>query len=114
MSDKKYTPVEIELDDAVDLPDVHLEVLGVKLDLPNLGSSKLPIEIVQAVLVARSQPVADENTQAQMMNACLAYFQALRPDFWTKLRLSSAPMDYLVATIKAWGDQSGVDPKLKS
>lgn len=47
MSDNTYHMVEVDLSDAEELkPDVHLEVAGVKLDLPNLNNAELPIELV--------------------------------------------------------------------
>ena len=37
MAETTYTPVEVALDTTDELEDVHLDVLGVKLDLPNLN-----------------------------------------------------------------------------
>lgn len=107
----EYTPVEVVLDDTEQLPDIHLEVAGAKLDLPNLNGANLPIEIVQAVLLIKSRPVLDDETTAQVMSVFLAYFQQLKPDFWARLRTTSNPMAYLIATVQAWAEQSGLDPK---
>ena len=44
MSDNTYHVVDVDLTDAEELkPDVHLEVAGAKLDLPNLNNAELPI-----------------------------------------------------------------------
>ena len=92
MSDKEYHVVDVDLTEAEELkPDVHLEVAGAKLDLPNLNNAELPIELVQAIL--------------------LAYFQTMQPNFWNVLRKTKRPMAYLTATIKAWAEESGLDPK---
>ena len=57
MSDKEYHVVDVDLTEAEELkPDVHLEVAGVKLDLPNLNNAELPIELVQAILLVKSKP----------------------------------------------------------
>lgn len=55
MSDKEYHVVDVDLTEAEELkPDVHLEVAGVKLDLPNLNNAELPIELVQAILLSKA------------------------------------------------------------
>lgn len=46
MSDNTYHVVDVDLADAEELkPDVHLEVAGVKLDLPNLNNAELPFAL---------------------------------------------------------------------
>ena len=45
------------------------------------------------------------------MAAFLAYFENAQPNFWTALRKTKRPMAYLIATVKAWADESGLDPK---
>ena len=104
MSDNTYHVVDVDLTDAEELkPDVHLEVAGAKLDLPNLNNAELPIELVQAILLVKSRPtLSDEETSACM---------AAQPNFWTALRKTKRPMAYLIATVKAWADESGLDPK---
>ena len=79
MSDKEYHVVDVDLTDAEELkPDVHLEVAGVKLDLPNLNNAELPIELVQAILLVKSKPaLSDEETMA-CVSTFLAYFQHMR------------------------------------
>ncbi len=114
MSDADYLPVEVALDDTDQLEDVHLEVLGMKLDLPNLGSANLPLELVQVVLLIKSKPVLDDETLSHAAAVFLAYFQEMRPDFWNRLRSSANPMAYLMATVRAWADQSGLSPKAVS
>lgn len=92
-------------------PDVHLEVAGVKLDLPNLNNAELPIELVQIVLMIKSRQTLSEEDSSAAASVFLAYFQAQKPDFWNALRRTEQPMAYLIATIKAWAIESGVDPK---
>lgn len=112
MSDKEYHVVDVDLNDAEELkPDVHLEVAGVKLDLPNLNNAELPIELIQAILLVKSRPaLSDEETMA-CMSTFLAYFQTMKPNFWNVLRKTERPIAYLTATVKAWADESGLDPK---
>lgn len=111
MTEKTYTQVVAQLEESKEYPDVHLEVLGMKLDLPNLNSANIPIELAEVVLLLRSQPVQSEEIQAQATAVFLAYFRTIQPNFWAKLRGSDQPLAYLAATIKAWADQSGLDPK---
>jgi hypothetical protein len=108
----EYKPVEIEInEDEQTYEDVHLMVNGVKLDLPNLNSTDLPIELVQMILIVKSTPVLSDEDTARAMSVFLAYFQAVKPNFWSALRKTNNAMAYLVATIKAWAEQSGIDPK---
>lgn len=112
MTDNTYHVVDIDLTDAEELkPDVHLEVAGVKLDLPNLNNAELPIELVQTILLVKSRQVLSEEETAAVFATFLAYFQHVKPDFWNALRRTSRPIAYLTATVKAWADESGLDPK---
>lgn len=112
MSDNTYHVVDVDLTDAEELkPDVHLEVAGVKLDLPNLNNAELPIELVQAILLVKSRPTLSDEETSACMAAFLAYFQAMKPNFWNVLRKTERPIAYLTATVKAWADESGLDPK---
>lgn len=112
MADNTYREVEIELNETWSAePDVHLDVAGVKLDLPNLNSANLPIELVQAILIAKSKPVLSDEENSLIAATCLAYFQSMKPNFWSALRKTDQPMAYLMATVKAWADESGLDPK---
>lgn len=112
MTDDTYHVVDIDLTDAEELrPDVHLEVAGVRLDLPNLNNAELPIELVQAILLVKSRPALSEEETMACMSAFLAYFQDMRPDFWNALRKTDRPLAYLTATVKAWAEESGLDPK---
>jgi hypothetical protein len=113
MTDYKQVEVTIT-EDEENLEPVHLSVLKMKLDLPNLNSANLPIELVQMILIIKSKPVLSDEENAQAMSVFLAYFQAMRPNFWNKLRLSDNPMDWLVSTVKAWAVESGIDPKALS
>ena len=104
MSDNTYHVVDVDLTDAEELkPDVHLEVAGAKLDLP--------IELVQAILLVKSRPTLSDEETSACMAAFLAYFENAQPNFWTALRKTKRPMAYLIATVKAWADESGLDPK---
>ena len=101
MSDKEYHVVNVNLDDAEELkPDVHLEVAGVKLDLPNLNNAELPIELVQAILLVKSKPALSDEENMACVSTFLAYFQTMQPNFWNVLRKTKRPMAYLTATIK--------------
>ncbi len=112
MTDNTYHVVDIDLTDAEELkPDVHLEVAGVKLDLPNLNNAELPIELVQTILLVKSRQVLSEEETSAAFATFLAYFQHVKPDFWNALRSTSRPIAYLTATVKAWADESGLDPK---
>lgn len=112
MSDNTYHMIEVDLSDAEELkPDVHLELDGVKLDLPNLNNAELPIELVQAILLIKSKPALSEEETMACVSTFLAYFQTMQPNFWNVLRKTKRPMAYLTATIKAWADESGLDPK---
>ena len=110
MSDK-YAKVDIDITDDVQYEDVHLDVLGMKLDLPNLNSSNMPIELINVGLLLRSKPVLSDEETSAAMSAFLAYFQAMRPDFWNKLRVTDHAMEWLAGTVKSWAVESGIDPK---
>lgn len=112
MSDKEYHVVDVDLTEAEELkPDVHLEVAGVKFDLPNLNNAELPIELVQAILLVKSKPALSEEEITACVSTFLAYFQTMQPNFWNMLRKTKRPLQYLTATIKAWAEESGLDPK---
>lgn len=70
----QYAKVEPIINDDDQLEDVHLDVLGVKLDLPNLNSADLPIDLVNVILLIKSQPVLSDEQTALAMSAFLAYF----------------------------------------
>lgn len=107
----QYAPVTADIDDDEQLPDVHLDVLGVKLDLPNLNGADLPIDLIQMILLVKSQTVLSDEQKNLAMSAFLAYFQQLRPDFWNALRRTGHAMAWLAATVRVWAEQSGLDPK---
>lgn len=107
----QYTRVEADITDDDHYEDVHLDVLGVKLDLPNLNSADLPIDLVNVILMVKSQTVLSEEQSALATSAFLAYFQQLRPDFWSALRKSGHALAWISATVRAWVEQSGLDPK---
>lgn len=112
MSDKtEYTVVEPEFDDSEQYEDVHLEVLGLKLDLPNLNSADLPIELVQTILIIKSKPVLSEEEESLAMATCLAYFEQIQPNLWRRLRTAGHAMEWLAEIVKVWAVESGLDPK---
>ena len=93
-----YAKVETPVIEDEPLEDVHLDVLGIKLDLPNLNSADLPIDLVNVILLIKSHTTLSEEQSSYAMSAFLAYFQQLRPDYWN-------------ATLRTWAEQSGLDPK---
>lgn len=107
----EYTTVEVDIPEVEHHEDVHLDVAGVKLDLPNLNNTDLPIELVQMILIMKSKPVLSDEETSQAMAVFLAYFQTMKPNFWNALRKTGNAMAYLTATVKTWAEQSGVDPK---
>ncbi|MCI1984072.1 MAG: hypothetical protein LKJ47_04795 [Bifidobacteriaceae bacterium] len=109
-----YKPVEIKINETDKQEPVHLDVLGMKLDLPNLNSTDLPIELVQMILILKSKPMLSDEETSQAMAVFLAYFQAMQPNFWNKLRLTDHAMEWLTGTVKAWAVESGIDPKALS
>lgn len=103
-----YTPVSVAdafaEEDAA--PDVHLDIMGEHVDLPNLNSPKLPLGIVSAAL---------DMTQGGDVNAGLRtfldYFKHSQPALWARLETAENGAGWLVAIIEAWANQSGLDPK---
>jgi hypothetical protein len=111
----EYKSVQAEITDAEEnLEPVHLDVNGMHLDLPNLNSTNLPIELVQAVLLVKSKVVLTDEELAQTTSIFLAYFQTMKPNFWNKLRKTDHPMNWLMGTVKFWAVESGIDPKALS
>ena len=106
-----YAKVEAPVNDDEPLEDVHLDVLGVKLDLPNLNFADLPIDLVNVILLIKSHTTLSEEQSSYAMSAFLAYFQQLRPDYWNALRKTGNGIAWLTATVRTWAEQSGLDPK---
>lgn len=112
MSDIQYAEVQPEIDeDAEEYPDVHLEALGMKFDLPNMNSANLPIELVQTILIIKSRVVLSEEDQYHAMAVCLAYFEQMQPNLWNKLRSSGNALGWVAGIVKSWATESGIDPK---
>lgn len=114
MNDKanQYAQVEPEIDEkAEDYPDVHLKALGLKFDLPNLNSADLPIELVQTILIIKSRVVLSQEEQYQALATCLAYFEQMQPNLWNRLRSTGNALGWLAGIVKAWAEESGLDPK---
>ncbi|AKV55078.1 hypothetical protein BACT_0489 [Bifidobacterium actinocoloniiforme DSM 22766] len=114
MSDKpEYAIVEPDIEeDDTEYPDVHLEALGLKFDLPNLNSkAELPLEIIQMIFILKSKVVLSDEEQYQAMAVFLAYFEQIHPTLWNRLRRSDNAMGWLTGIVKAWAAESGIDPK---
>ena len=92
MSDKEYHVVDVDLTEAEELkPDVHLEVAGVKLDLPNLNNAELPIELVRWPTSPRPSRRGPRN-----------------PD-WTQKRLPRPPLEQ-----QSRGTSLRLDPSVRA
>ena len=112
MSDNEYARVEPEIaEDAREYPDVHLEALDMKFDLPNMNSADLPIELINVILIVKSKIVLSEEENYHAMAVCLAYFEQMQPNLWNKLRKSGNPLGWLAGIVKTWAVESGLDPK---
>ena len=59
----------------------------------------------------KSNVVLTDEQNMAALSTMLAYFQVLHPAYWNFLRRTGNPMGYLVGTIEAWAEQSGLDPK---
>lgn len=112
MNDANYAVVEPEVNEnAVQYPDVHLEALDMKFDLPNMNSADLPIELINVILIIKSKIVLSEEENYHAMAVCLAYFEQMQPNLWNKLRRAGNPLGWLAGIVKAWATESGIDPK---
>lgn len=112
MNDTNYTTVQPEIDESTpEYPDVHLEALDMKFDLPNLNSADLPIELINVILIVKSKIVLSEEENYHAMAVCLAYFEQMQPNLWNKLRKSGNPLGWLAGIVKTWAIESGLDPK---
>jgi hypothetical protein len=112
MNDTSYAPVQPEIDEnAPDYPDVHLEALGMRFNLPNLNSADLPIELINVILIIKSKVVLSEEENYHAMAVCLAYFEQMQPNLWNKLRRSGNALGWLAGIVKTWATESGLDPK---
>ena len=106
-----YAKVETPVIEDEPLEDVHLDVLGIKLDLPNLNSADLPIELVNVVLIVKSKVVLSEEETFHATAVFLAYLQEMQPTLWNKLRKAGNPLGWISAIVKGWAEGSGLDPK---
>lgn len=112
MNDSNYAVVEPEINEnAPEYPDVHLEALGMKFDLPNMNSADLPIELINVILIIKSKIVLSEEENYHAMAVCLAYFEQMQPNLWNKLRRAGNPLGWVAGIVKAWATESGIDPK---
>lgn len=128
MTASEYQTVSIDLADEETKPDVHLFIpenpdakegdpdygKGMRLDLPNLNSEDLPIDVIQAVLLTKSSVSLTDEQSFAVASTMLAYFQVMQPNYWNFLRRLGHPMAYLAGTVRAWAEQSGMDPKALS
>lgn len=108
MSAPSYEHVSVgeAFEDTKDLPEVHLDVLGEHIDLPNLNSPRLPLGIVSAAL-----ELSDGGDANKGIRTFIDYFQTAYPSLWRKLENEENGVGWLVAIIEAWASQSGIDPK---
>ena len=125
----EYQTVTVDpIADSEPMPDVHLFIpsnpaakegdpdwgRGMKLDLPNLNSEDLPIDVIQAVMLTKSSVTLTDEQSFAVASTMLAYFQVMQPNYWNFLRRLGRPMAYLAGTVRAWAEQSGLDPKALS
>lgn len=108
MSEPSYEHVYVDeaFEDTKDLPEVHLDVLGEHIDLPNLNSPRLPLGIVSAAL-----ELSDGGDANKGLRTFIDYFQATQPALWRKLETEENGVGWLIGIIEAWASQSGMDPK---
>lgn len=114
----EYTPVELPETTSAALPDVHLDVAGHHLDLPNLNGPGIPVELLTEAL-SLSKSLADGSITSGAANgsyllALAEWFKRERPDFWQFVTSSKDGVLWLSATVDAWQAQSGLDPKSAS
>lgn len=114
----EYTLVELPETTSAALPDVHLDVAGHHLDLPNLNGPGIPVELLTEAL-SLSKSLADGSITRGAANglyfASIAeWFKHERPDFWQFIVTSKDGVLWLSATVDAWQAQSGLDPKSAS
>ena len=114
----EYTPVELPETTSAALPDVHLDVAGHHLDLPNLNGPGIPVELLTEAL-SLSKSLADGSITSGAANgsyllALAEWFKRERPDFWKFVTSSKDGVLWLSATVDAWQAQSGLDPKSAS
>ena len=64
-----YAKVETPVIEDEPLEDVHLDVLGIKLDLPNLNSADLPIDLVNVILLIKSHTTLSEEQSSYAKSA---------------------------------------------
>jgi len=108
VSEPSYEHVYVAeaFEDTKDLPEVHLDVLGEHIDLPNLNSPRLPLGIVSAAL-----ELSDGGDANKGLRTFIDYFQATQPALWRKLETEDNGVGWLIGIIEAWSLQSGMDPK---
>lgn len=114
----EYTPVELPETTSTALPDVHLDVAGHHLDLPNLNGPRIPVELLTEAL-SLSKSLEDGSITSGAANglyfASIAeWFKREHPDFWRFVSTSKDGVLWLSATVEAWQAQSGLDPKSAS
>lgn len=104
-------PTKVQLSDAFtdeeNLPDVHLEVLGVQVDLPNLNSRELPLGLVSAALEFTAQDGNPDKGLRQFID----FLERTQPALWAKLETEPNGTGWLIGIIEAWAEQSAIDPK---
>lgn len=104
-------PTKVTLDstfaDKEDLPDVHLDVMGIKVTLPNLNSRELPLGLVSAAL----EFTADNGDATRGLKQFIDFFERTQPALWAQLEVVPNGTGWLIGIIEAWAEQSAIDPK---
>lgn len=116
MSDEKQLTVEPVIDETQkEWPDVVLQFpkdTGLKeIRLPNMNTSKLPLEMTKAIFIIKSKVVLSEEEQYLVLSTCLAYFEQMQPNLWNHLRKTENALGWLAGILKTWAIGSGIDPK---
>lgn len=110
----KYMKLSLPADQGETLPPVHLEAAGVKMTLPNIMGSDIPIEILTAMTAYMSaeqqgEPSQEANTVA--MASIVEYLRKNQPEFINALSKEGHAVNWITAVAQAWFEQSGADPK---
>ena len=113
VTQQTYTPVTLadeETNNSQEL--VHLDVLGLKLDLPNLqDADSLPLELIQAALLYTSHQELTAEQTNYATSVFFAYFESNQPKLWNVLKREKHPMAWISAITRTWAEQSALDPK---
>lgn len=114
-------PETIQISPSADLigvnhyPSIGVEIDGVKADLPNLNDSRIPIDLLPAILTLLGKNKLSAPETMQVAAGFTAYLQENFPDLWGVIRRQDEPLSWLMELIRVWAEQSQVDdPKASS